>query len=137
MAVAGAVLPGIPALPFLALAVRHAARVSPQFDQFVRRQNWMSTLLDHVETPGSLLRLDGQSLAKVLPIVILAAAVVLILHPPLPVMIGLEIGAVAFLCWRATGPLGGLENALEIPAWIRTGREAGARTVRGMASTML
>jgi uncharacterized membrane protein YbaN (DUF454 family) len=100
MAVAGAVLPGIPSLPFLMLTVRHAARLSPQFDQFLRRQSWASALLDHVENSGSLLRLDARCLPQVLLFTVFAAAVFLILHPPLPVVMALELGVMAVVCFR-------------------------------------
>ncbi len=117
LAVAGAVLPGIPSLPFLVLAARHAARLLPEFDEFLRRQSWASALLDHVEHSGNLLRLDGWCLAKVLLITVVAAPILLLTHPPLPLMIGLEIGVMAFVCFRgAMGELSEQEVALEVAA---------------------
>jgi uncharacterized membrane protein YbaN (DUF454 family) len=100
MAVAGAVLPGIPSLPFLLLTVRHAARLSPQFDQFLRRQSWASALIEHVENAGGLFRFDGRCLPKALLLTLFAAAVLLILHPPLPVVMALELGVMAVVCFR-------------------------------------
>jgi uncharacterized membrane protein YbaN (DUF454 family) len=101
MAVAGAVLPGIPSLPFLVLTVRHAARLSPQFDQFLRRQSWAAALLGHVETAGSILRIDAQCLPQMLLVTVFAAAILLILHPPLPVVMALELGVMALVSIRA------------------------------------
>ncbi len=101
MAVAGVVLPGIPSLPFLVLTVRHAARLSPQFDEFLRRQSWASALLDHVEGSGSLLRLDARCLPQMLLFTVFAAAILVILHPPLPVVMALELGVMALVCVRA------------------------------------
>jgi uncharacterized membrane protein YbaN (DUF454 family) len=117
MAVAGVILPGIPALPFLLLAARHAVRLSPRIDHFWRRRPWLAALLSQAEASGSLLRLDRRSLVKMLLITVLAAAVILILHPPLPVVMALEIGVMAFVCFReAMGRLGGREVALGVPA---------------------
>jgi uncharacterized protein len=101
MAVAGAVLPGIPALPFVILAARHAARVSPQFDRFLRRQPWAATLLGGTEDSADVLRLDAKCVLKLAAIALLAVAAFLVLHPPLPLVIGIEIVVMAILCLRA------------------------------------
>jgi uncharacterized membrane protein YbaN (DUF454 family) len=117
MAVAGAVLPGIPSLPFLVLTVRHAARVSPQFDEFLRRQSWAAALLDHADNTGSILRLDAERLPQVLLCTVFAAAMLMILHPPLPVVMALELGVMAFVCYRGTtGQAGAREMNVGVPA---------------------
>jgi uncharacterized protein len=116
MAVAGAILPGIPSLPFLLLAAHHAVRLSPKMDRLLRRRTWSAALLRRADASGGLLRLDRRSLLKVLPIIVLTAAVLVIVHPPLPVVIGLEMGVMAFACFREMGRLGGREVALGVPA---------------------
>jgi len=113
IAVAGAILPGVPSLPFLLLATRHAVRLSPKMDRFLRRRPWSAALLSKAEAAGGLLRLDRRSLLEVLPIIVLATAVLLIVHPPLPVVIGLEIGVMGFVCFREMGRLGGRESPWE------------------------
>jgi uncharacterized membrane protein YbaN (DUF454 family) len=113
MAVAGVLLPGIPSLPFLLLAARHAVRLSPQVDQFVRSQPRLAAMLSHAEASGKLLRLDRQSLVKTLPIAGLAAAALIIVAPPLPVVMALELGVMAFVCCRGpNGRLGDGESAV-------------------------
>jgi uncharacterized membrane protein YbaN (DUF454 family) len=113
MAVAGAILPGVPSLPFLVLAARHAIRLSPRIDHFLRRQPGLAAFLNQAEASGTLLRLDRRSLVKTLPITVLATAVLLIVHPPLPVVLVLEIGVMAFVCFReANARLGDREIAL-------------------------
>jgi len=100
MAVAGALLPGIPSLPFLLLAARHAVRLSPTVDDFVRQQPRLAAILNQAKAAEGFLRLDRQSLKKTLPIAVLAGAVLLIFHPPLPVVMALELGLMAFVCFR-------------------------------------
>jgi uncharacterized protein len=100
MAVAGAILPGIPSLPFLLLATRHAARLSPGLDRFVRRQPWAAALLGQAESLENLLGLDRGSLLRMLAIGVIAVAVLLIAHPPWPIVMGLELGVMAFICLR-------------------------------------
>lgn len=111
MAVAGAVLPGIPALPFLVLAARHAARLSPDLDRILRRQPWACALLSQVRSE-SLLGLDPRCLPRVLLASGLAAAVFLIVHPPLPVVMVVELGMMALVCLRAAGGPNDVELAV-------------------------
>jgi uncharacterized protein len=101
LAVAGAILPGIPSLPFVILAARHAARVSPQFDRFLRRQPWAAALLESMDNPAGVLRLDAKCVIKMLLITLLAVAAFLVVHPPLPLVIGIEVAVMAVLCLRA------------------------------------
>jgi uncharacterized membrane protein YbaN (DUF454 family) len=119
MAVARAILPGIPALPFLLLAARHAVRLSPNIDHFLRCRPWLAALLSQAEASGSLLELDRRSLMRMLPIIALTAALLVIAHPPLPVVMALEIAVMAFVCFRgATDRRDDLEVALGVTASI-------------------
>jgi uncharacterized membrane protein YbaN (DUF454 family) len=112
MAVAGALLPGIPALPFLLLTARHAAHLSPGIERFLRGRPWSAALLKQVEAQGGLMRLDQRSLLKMLPPLAAAAAAFAIVRPPLPVVLGLEMGVMAFVCFRELGRPDGREAAL-------------------------
>jgi uncharacterized membrane protein YbaN (DUF454 family) len=114
MAVAGVILPGIPSVPFLLLTARHAVRLSPRVDRFLRCRRWSAALLSQAEAPGSLLRPDRRSLLKMLAITVVAAAVFLVIHPPLPVVMGLEMVVMAFACFPALGELGGKEFGLGV-----------------------
>jgi uncharacterized membrane protein YbaN (DUF454 family) len=117
MAVAGAILPGIPALPFLMLGVRHAVRLSPNIHHFLRRRTWLAPIFSDAEASGNLLQLDRRSLMWMLPIIVVATVVLLIVHPPWPVVIALEIGVMALVCLRgAIEQLGDREVALGLPA---------------------
>jgi uncharacterized protein len=116
MVVVGAILPGIPTLPFLVMATRHAVRLSPWMDRFLRRRTWCAALLDNAEASGGLLNLDRRAFLKLLPIIVLAAAVLVIVHPPMPVVMVLEIALMAFIGFREMRRLGGREVALGVPA---------------------
>ena len=77
----------------------------------------MAALLSHAKGSGGILRLDRQSLMKMLLVPVLGAAVLLIVHPPLPVVMALETGVMAFLCFRgAMDRPGRGEVALAVPA---------------------
>jgi uncharacterized membrane protein YbaN (DUF454 family) len=118
MAVAGANLPVIPSVLFPLLSARHAVRISSKLDEFLRGQPWLAALRDLAEAHENLLRLDRRSLVKMLVFTAVAAPVLVIFHPPLPVMIGLELGVVAVICIRALGRPGDPEIALGVPVKI-------------------
>jgi uncharacterized membrane protein YbaN (DUF454 family) len=96
LAVGGFVLPGIPTLPFLILSGRHAARVSPGIERLLVGQSWCAALLTKVEIPSEP-TLDWRSLLRMIGPAVLFAAGSLILHPPLPIVLGLEFGLIVFL----------------------------------------
>jgi uncharacterized membrane protein YbaN (DUF454 family) len=100
LAAAGVVLPGVPALPFLALSAHHAVRGSPALGEILRRKAWSAPLLEWVEAPENPLLPDPESLPKLMAIAALAAPVLWIVRPPLLVLIGLELGVMAYACSR-------------------------------------
>ena len=87
MDVVGAILQGIPSLPFLLLAADYAIRISPRMERVLRRQPWVATLLDQAEAADCCLQMDRHALNKMLPIILLATSVILIVHPPMPVVV--------------------------------------------------
>jgi uncharacterized membrane protein YbaN (DUF454 family) len=121
MAVAGVILPGIPSLPFLALAARHAVRLSPKLDRFLRSRTWSAAILRRALASGGLLRLDRRSLLKAFPIIALTAAILLVVHPPLPVVIALEVGVMAFACLQDLASARNRHVALVVPGEIWAG----------------
>jgi uncharacterized membrane protein YbaN (DUF454 family) len=106
LAAAGLVLPGIPSLPFLVLTGHYAVRLSPTLRRFLTRQPWFAPLVAEVERLECLRGLDRRSILKLAGIAALAVAVFLIIHPPLPVVLALEFGLMAFLCYRKMGRSG-------------------------------
>jgi uncharacterized membrane protein YbaN (DUF454 family) len=115
IAVAGAILPGNPMLPFLLLTTHHAARSSPLLDRFLRRRPRCAAILSQAESSGTLLGLNRTFFLKMLTIGAVAVVIVLVVYPPLPVVIGLELGLMAVLCVRQFGRTDGHEVAPGIP----------------------
>lgn len=95
MAAAAIVLPGLPTLPFLIMTGRHAALASPRIERLLRRHPWSAALLAEDATAGPAF--DWASLAKMLGLAALLAAMIWLLHPPLPVVLALELGLMAVL----------------------------------------
>jgi uncharacterized membrane protein YbaN (DUF454 family) len=102
LAIGGLILPGVPTLPFLIMTGRHAIHASPRIERLLRRQSWCNVLF--VEANASTrAALDWRSLSRMVGLGLLLAAGFWILHPPLPVVLGVEIGLMAFLAWRDFG----------------------------------
>jgi uncharacterized membrane protein YbaN (DUF454 family) len=99
LAVGAVILPGIPTLPFLILTGRYAARVSPGIERLLIGKPWCAALLTDVEIPPGP-TLDRRSLWKMIGLAILFTVGSLILQPPLPIVLGLELGLTVFLAWR-------------------------------------
>jgi uncharacterized membrane protein YbaN (DUF454 family) len=108
LAVGGVILPGIPTLPFVIMTGRYAVRASPRMERLLKSQPWCAALLAEGETSGGP-RFDVRSILKMIGPAVLFAAAFLILHPPLPVVLSLELGLMAFFAWRELGKTGRIE----------------------------
>ena len=102
MAVGGIILPAIPALPVLIMSARYAVRVCPGFEQLLMRQTWCATWLPKAEDPAGA-TLDWRSSLPMIGLSALVAAALLIIHPPYPVVIGLELGLMGLFGWLELG----------------------------------
>jgi uncharacterized membrane protein YbaN (DUF454 family) len=111
LAVGGAILPGIPTLPFLIMSGRYAVRVSPKIERLLQSQPWCAALLAEAEARSGA-ALDWRSLSKTIGMAVLFAAAILILHPPLPVVLALELGLMAFLASKEMERSGGRKLGL-------------------------
>jgi len=97
LAAAAVILPGLPTLPFLVMTSRHAAMASDRVERMLKRHPWCAALLEE-EAPGSAI--EWGSLLKMLALGILFAVGIWIFQPPLPVVLGLELGLMLFLGLR-------------------------------------
>jgi uncharacterized membrane protein YbaN (DUF454 family) len=95
MAVAGVVLPGIPALPFVLLTGHYLVRSSPELCRCLANVPLIGSLLQKAEAVGGQ-GIDRRSLWKMLGLTVAAVTAFLILHPPLPVVILLETGILVY-----------------------------------------
>ena len=105
LAIGGVILPGVPTLPFVIMTGRYAVRVSPRIERLLTRQPWCAALLAEAETSRGP-EFDWRSLAKTIGPASLFVAAILILHPPLPVVLALELGLMAYMAWRELGQPG-------------------------------
>lgn len=105
LTIGGIVLPGVPTLPFLLMTGRQAALASPRIERWLRRQPWCAAMLeDAEESSGS--PIDWRSLLGMIALAALCVAGIWFLHPPLPVILLLEVGLMALLaCWDWLGSL--------------------------------
>jgi uncharacterized protein len=115
LAVAGVLLPGIPSAPFLMLTAHHLIRSSPTVHHWLLRIPRVGDLVRKREASGGL-KLDRRSLLKAIGLGLLAAAAFLIVHPPLPLVIALELGLMAFFGIHELEELAGGEVGLEVLA---------------------
>jgi uncharacterized membrane protein YbaN (DUF454 family) len=108
LAVGAVILPGIPTLPFLIMTGRHAVLISPGIERLLKRQPWCAALLAEAErTLGTTL--DWRSLSRMLGLSVLLAAGIWVFQPPLPDILVMEVGLMAYLGWQE---------------WRRSGRAA-------------
>ncbi|MBV8557030.1 MAG: DUF454 family protein [Planctomycetaceae bacterium] len=113
LAVAGVLLPGIPSAPFLMLTAHHLIRSSPTVHHWLLRIPRVGDLIRKLEAPGGL-KLDRRLLLKAIGLGLLAAAAFLIIHPPLPLVIALELGLMAFFGLNELEELADGELGLEV-----------------------
>jgi uncharacterized membrane protein YbaN (DUF454 family) len=111
LAVGGVILPGVPTLPFLILSGRYAIRVSRGIERLLMGQPWCAVLLTRAEDPSGP-TLDWRSLGKMIGLAVLFTAASVILHPPLPLVLGVELGMMICLGWRELGRPAGLKPVL-------------------------
>ena len=112
LTIAGIVLPGLPTLPFLLSTGRHAALASPTVERWFRGHRWFARMLE-AETGKTRLAFDGKTIAKWVALAAIFATLILILHPPFPVLLALELGVMALVgCWEWLQPVEAIGLAL-------------------------
>ncbi len=75
---------------------RHAALASPRVERWLKRHPWLAAMLaEGEESPGPTI--DWGALSRMIGLAVLFIAGIWIIHPPLPVVLLLEIGLMAFL----------------------------------------
>ncbi|MHB1556127.1 MAG: hypothetical protein ACYC61_01475 [Isosphaeraceae bacterium] len=100
MAGAAAILPGLPALPFLVMGGRHSLLVSPRVERLLERHPLGQTVLEKLESESGS-SFDWRWLLTMLALAAALAAAIWIFQPPLPVVLLLELGlAVLQACWE-------------------------------------
>jgi uncharacterized membrane protein YbaN (DUF454 family) len=102
MAIVGIILPAISTLPFLIMSARYAVRVCPGFEQLLMGQSWYARLVENAENPAGA-TLGWRSSLQMIGLSVIVAVVLLIIHPPYPLVIGLELGLMGLFGWIELG----------------------------------
>ncbi len=102
--VAGFILPGIPSVPFLLFSAHYFLRSSTTFKRWLNGLPRLSEIVRKLEASGQMV-LDRSTLLKTLGIGILLGLVFLVIHPPLPLVVAIELGLTLFLGLREIGDL--------------------------------
>ena len=100
MATAGVILPGIPALPFLLLTGHYLVKSSPEFCLRLENVPGLGALIQRATEVGGQV-IDRRSLLKMLGFTVAALTAFAIFHPPLPIVILLELGVMVYYGFRA------------------------------------
>ena len=91
-------------------------RLAAQRDMPLVKQLVSAVMRDRLAQDEQYLRDNVSSMAKMVGLAVLFAAAFLIVHPPLPIVVGLELALMAFLAGREVGQPGGLEVELDVVA---------------------
>jgi hypothetical protein len=100
MAGAAAILPGLPALPFLVNGGRHSLLISPWVERILERYPLGVAVLEKLDAESGT-TFNWGSLLRMLALAAALAAAIWFLQPPLPVVLLLEVGLMALqACWE-------------------------------------
>jgi len=111
--IAGLILPGIPSAPFLLLSAHYFMQSSTTFRRWLDGMPKLSEIVRKLEASGGMV-LDRSLLMKTLGMGILLGLVFLVIHPPLPLVMAIELGLTVFFSLREIGDLGPLSLSREI-----------------------
>ncbi len=101
---AGLVLPGIPTAPFLLFSAHYFTQSSTTFRRWLDGTPKLGEIVRKLEASGGTV-LDRSMLVKSLGMGILLGLVFLVIHPPLPLVMAIELGLTAFFGLREIGEL--------------------------------
>jgi hypothetical protein len=105
--IAGLILPGIPSAPFLLLSVHYFMQSSTTFQRWLDGMPKLGEIIRKLEASGGMV-LDRSLLVKTLGLGILLGLMFLVIHPPLPLVMAIELGLMVFFSLREIGDLGPL-----------------------------
>jgi uncharacterized membrane protein YbaN (DUF454 family) len=110
-AVAGLILPGIPSSPFVFISAHYFLRSSTSFRRWLDGMPKLSELLRKLEAPDGM-PVDRATFVKTLAMMILLGMIFLLVHPPLPLVLAIELGLTVYFGLREIGDLEALFEEL-------------------------
>ena len=99
LAVGGIILPGVPTLPLLIMSGHYVVRVFPGIERPDDKPALVRRGPVEADTPSGP-TVTWRALWKMIGLAVLFVGACVILHPPLPLVLGLELGLMTFLGWR-------------------------------------
>jgi len=109
--IAGLILPGIPSAPFLLFSAHFFLRASTTFRRWLDRMPKLGEIIRKLEASGGMV-LDRSLLVKALGMGILLGLVFLVIHPPLPLVMAIELGLTVGFGLRELGNLESLSEGI-------------------------
>ena len=109
--IAGLILPGIPSAPFLLLSAHYFMQSSTTFQRWLDGMPKLGEIVRKLEASGRMV-LDRSLLVKTLGMGILLGLMFLVIHPPLPLVMAIELGLTVFFSLREIGDLGSLSREI-------------------------
>jgi uncharacterized membrane protein YbaN (DUF454 family) len=109
--IAGLIFPCIPAAPFLLFSVQYFLRASTSFGRWLDGMPELREIVRKLESTGGMV-LDRSSLVKTLGMGILLGLVFLMVHPPLPLVVAIELGLTVFFGLLEIGNLESLSGGI-------------------------
>ncbi len=110
-ALAGLIVPGIPSAPFLVFSAHYFLRSSASIQRWIEGMPKLGEIVRKLEASGQIV-LDRSTLLKSLGMAILLGLMFLMIHPPLPLVVGIELGLTVFLGLREIGELEFLSDGI-------------------------
>ncbi len=109
--IAGLILPGIPSAPFFLFSARYFMQASTTFRRWLAGMPRLGEIVRKLEASGAMV-LDRSLLVKTLAMGILLGLVFLVIHPPLPLVMAIELGLTVFFGLREIGDLESLSRGI-------------------------
>ena len=109
--IAGLILPGIPSAPFLLLSAHYFMQSSTAFQRWLDSMPKLGEIVRKLEASGRMV-LDRSLLVKTLGMGILLGLMFLVIHPPLPLVMAIELGLTVFFSLHGIGDLGPLSREI-------------------------
>ena len=109
--IAGLIVPGIPSSPFLLLSAHYFLQSSTAFRRWLDGMPKLSEIVRKLEASEGIV-LDRSLLVKSLGMGILLGLMFLVIHPPLPLVVAIELGLTVFFSLHEIGDLGSLSGEI-------------------------
>jgi len=109
--IAGLILPGIPSAPFFLLSAHYFMQSSTTHQRWLDAMPKVGEIVRKLKASRGMV-LDRSLLVKTLGMGILLGLMFLVIHPPLPLIMAIELGLIVFFGLREIGDLESLSGGI-------------------------